>query len=99
MRRTDLGGTMNCYFCSGEGTSSVALGTCIECGCAACERHGAVDLIVTSVRTGDMFEERPAQARRFRCFACRSLITRQSERRVPAAAAVGSPHSAKTTIR
>lgn len=80
---------MNCFFCSGEGTPAVALGTCVECGCAACGRHGAVDLVVTSVRTGNMFEERPARARRFRCTDCRSLVALQGERRVPTAAAAG----------
>ncbi|MEP7378290.1 MAG: DUF2180 family protein [Chloroflexota bacterium] len=80
---------MNCFFCSGEGTSAAALATCVECGCAACDRHGAVDLIVTSVRTGNMFEERPARARRFRCVACRSLVDLQGDERVPTSAAAG----------
>lgn len=80
---------MNCFFCSGEGTPAVAIGTCVECGCAVCERHGAVDMIVTSVRTGNMFEERPAQARRLRCAPCRRLLGLQGDLRVPAAAAAG----------
>jgi hypothetical protein len=80
---------MNCFFCSAEGTPAVAVGTCVECGCAACDRHGAVDLVLISVRTGNMFEERPVEARRFRCAACRSLIALQSDRRVPSGAAAG----------
>lgn len=64
---------MNCFFCSDEGSRAVAVGVCIDCGCAACERHGAVETVRISVRTGNMFEERPMDVRRFRCAACRSL--------------------------
>ena len=78
---------MNCFFCSAEGVPAAAIGICIDCGCAACERHGAVEIVLISVRTGNMFEERPAQARRFRCAACRSLLAQDSDRRVPTGAA------------
>jgi hypothetical protein len=65
---------MNCFFCAESGTHEPAVGVCTDCGRAACERHGAVETVSISVRTGNMFEQRPAQASRFHCDACRTLV-------------------------
>ena len=73
----NLGGVMDCFFCSADGSRAEAVGVCIDCGCAACVRHGAVETVRRSVRTGNMFEERPVEVRRFGCVACRSLIASQ----------------------
>ena len=64
---------MACFFCSADGSRAAAIGVCIDCGCAACGQHGAVETIRRSVRTGNMFEERSVEVRRFGCVACRSL--------------------------
>lgn len=68
---------MDCFFRSDDGSRAEAVGVCIDCGCAACERHGAVETVRRSVRTGNMFQERPIKVRRFGCTACRSLIASQ----------------------
>lgn len=68
---------MNCFFCSSEGSPTVACGVCVECGCAACEHHGAVETLRISVRTGNMFEQFPIAVRRFSCAACRALSASQ----------------------
>ena len=64
---------MACFFCSAAGTRAAAIGVCIECGCAACGQHGGVETVSRSVRTGNMFQERSVEDRRFGCVACRSL--------------------------
>jgi hypothetical protein len=66
---------MDCFFCSATGSSATAVGICIECGCAACVRHGAVRTATRSVRTGNIFEERPVEVRRFTCAACPGVAT------------------------
>lgn len=68
---------MDCFFCSDDGSRAAAVGVCVDCGCAACGRHGAVETVRRSVRTGNMFEERPVEVRRFGCVACRTLIASQ----------------------
>jgi hypothetical protein len=65
---------MNCYFCAGTGEREPAVGVCTDCGRAACKRHGAVETVSVSVRTGNMFEQRSAEARRFHCDDCRALV-------------------------
>ena len=65
---------MNCYFCAQAGPPGAAVGICTDCGRAACLRHGAVETVSVSVRTGNMFEQRPAEAHRFHCDACRALV-------------------------
>ena len=64
---------MDCFFCSTDGSSAIAIGVCFDCGCGACVRHGAVEKVSHSARTGNMFEERPVEVRRFACAACRAL--------------------------
>lgn len=64
---------MDCFFCSADGSAAAAVGVCADCGCAACGRHGAVQNVRRSARTGNMFEERPVEIRRFTCAACRAL--------------------------
>ena len=73
---------MDCFFCSDEGTHAVAVGVCIDCGCAACGHHGAVETVRLWVRTENMFEKRPTGARRFRCLLCRTLGASQNGPRI-----------------
>lgn len=81
----DFGGFMDCFFCSDEGTHAVAVGVCVDCGCAACGHHGAVETVRLWVRTGNMFEQRPTEARRFRCAVCRMLNAPQNGGRIKTA--------------
>lgn len=76
---------MDCFFCSDEGTHAVAVGVCVDCGCAACGHHGAVETVRLWVRTGNMFEQRPTEARRFRCAVCRTLNAPQNGGRIKTA--------------
>ena len=78
----DFGGSMDCFFCFDEGTHAVAVGVCIDCGCAACAHHGAVQTDRLWVRTGNMFEQRPTEARRFRCVVCRTFGASENGRRI-----------------
>ena len=73
----NLGGVMDRFFCSADRSRAEAVGVCIDGGCAACVRHGAVETVRRSVRTGNMFEERPVEVRQFGCVACRSLSASQ----------------------
>lgn len=71
---------MDCFFCSADRSRAAAIGVCIDCGCAACAQHGAVETVRRSVRTGNMFEERSVEVRRFGCVACRRLRASQVPR-------------------
>ncbi len=68
---------MGCFLCSADGLRAPAVGVCISCGCAACDRHGDVEIVRRFERTGNLFEQRPVAVRRFSCAACRSLIASQ----------------------
>jgi hypothetical protein len=73
----DVEVAMDCFFCSADGSPSAAIGVCLECGCAACGRHGDVRNARRSVRTYNMLERRSVEIRRFVCAACRALDASQ----------------------
>jgi len=70
---------MDCFFCADQGTRAVAVGLCVDCGCAACGHHGAVETVRLWARTGNMFEQRPKEARRFRCVVCSTRGASQND--------------------
>jgi|BarGraNGADG00212_2_1021979.scaffolds.fasta_scaffold16357_2 hypothetical protein len=82
---------MDCFFCSADGSRGVAIGVCVDCGCGACGHHGAVENVRRSARTGNMFEERPVEVRRFACAACRALGASQHVKQGGTEAMVNEP--------
>ncbi len=64
---------MHCLICQGEGTITPAIGICVHCGAACCDRHGTMTITTRNVPTGNVVEQVPVETRAFTCETCLAM--------------------------
>lgn len=66
---------MHCLICHEEGTTTPAIGICVQCGAGCCEKHSTMTTSTRSVPTGNVLEQARVKTRALTCERCLSLAS------------------------